>query len=205
MRLIVGLGNPGARYRGTPHNAGFLVCDRLAERHRLEDETRKFQGLFRRGRIEGEDIAVLKPQTYMNLSGDSVAEALRYLPLESEDVVLVWDEIDLPQGKIRIRKDGGHGGHNGARSVIGRLGTREFPRVRVGVGRPPAGPRNPTGHLLSKVRPDDRDRFAETLDLAVEALEVLLGQGVDEAMNRYNGRPAIGEEETGTEEGEEKS
>jgi PTH1 family peptidyl-tRNA hydrolase len=204
MRLIVGLGNPGARYRGTPHNAGFLACDRLAERHGLGDETRKFQGLFRRGRIHGEDIALLKPQTYMNLSGDSVAEAVRYLPLEPCDVILVFDEIDLPQGKIRIRKDGGHGGHNGTRSVIERLGSREFSRVRIGVGRPQTR-RDPTGHLLSKVRTGERERFSDTIDLAVEALCVLLADGVDEAMNRYNGRPAVGEEESGTEEGEGKS
>ena len=205
MRLIVGLGNPGSRYRGTPHNAGFLACDRLADRYGLGGESRKFQGLFRRGRIRGEDVAVLKPQTYMNRSGDTVAEAVRYLPLEGEDVILVFDEIDLPEGKIRVRKDGGHGGHNGVRSVIERLGTRSFARIRVGVGRP-AGRRDPSGHLLSKLRPDERDRFAQTVDLAVEALEVLLAEGVDEAMNRYNGRPAIGTEETEErEEGEEKS
>ena len=204
MRLIVGLGNPGARYRGTPHNAGFLVCDRLAQRHGLGDETRKFHGLFRRGQIRGDDIAVLKPQTYMNLSGDAVAEAVRYLPLQAADVILVFDEIDLVEGKIRIRNEGGHGGHNGVRSVIERLGTREFPRVRVGVGRPQTR-RDPTGHLLSKVRSEERERFSDTVDLAVEALEVLLADGVDEAMNRYNGRPAIGEEEPGTEEGKEKT
>ncbi len=203
MRLIVGLGNPGARYRETPHNAGFQVCDRLAARHGLGDETRKFEGLFRRGRIQGEDVGVLKPQTYMNLSGGPVADAVRYLPLEPEDVILVFDEIDLPEGKVRIRKDGGHGGHNGTRSVIEQLGTRDFPRIRIGVGRPERQ-RDPTGHLLSKLRADQRERFSQTIDLAVEALEVLLQEGVDEAMNRYNGRPAIGEEEIGEEEGEEK-
>ena len=107
MRLIVGLGNPGAKYRDTPHNAGFQVCDRFADRHHLADESRKFQGLFRRGRIGDEDIGVLKPLTYMNLSGESVGEAVRYLPLEGADVILVWDELDLPQGKIRVRQGGG--------------------------------------------------------------------------------------------------
>ncbi len=194
MRLIVGLGNPGRRYSETPHNAGFRVCDRLAERHRLGDESRKFQGMFRRGRIGDEDVGVLKPETYMNLSGQAVAEAVRYLPLEGEDIVLVFDDIELPAGKLRIRPGGGHGGHNGTRSVIECLGNRDFPRVRVGVGRP-EGQRDPTGHLLSKLRSEERERFEETIVRATEAVETLLDVGVEEAMNRYNGLPAIGAED----------
>ena len=198
MRLIVGLGNPGAKYRDTPHNAGFQVCDRFADRHHLGDESRKFQGLFRRGRIGDEDIGVLKPLTYMNLSGESVGEAVRYLPLEGADVILVWDELDLPQGKIRVRQGGGDGGHLGARSVIQHLGMREFPRVRVGVGRP-KGRRDPVGHLLGKTRREERERLAETVDLAVDALDVMLERDVAEAMNRFNGLPAIGEPQQGEE------
>ncbi len=198
MRLIVGLGNPGAKYRNTPHNAGFQVCDRFAERHHLGDERRKFQGLFRRGRIGDEDIGVLKPLTYMNLSGESVAEAVRYLPLEGSDVILVWDELDLPQGKIRVRQGGGDGGHLGARSVIQQLGTRDFPRVRVGVGRP-QGRRDPIGHLLGKTKREERERLVLTIDLAADALDAMLEDGVAEAMNRFNGVPAIGEPEQGEE------
>lgn len=199
MRLIVGLGNPGTRYRDTPHNAGFQVCDRFAERHHLGDESRKFEGLFRRGRVKGEDIGVLKPQTYMNLSGESVGAAVRYLPVEGEDVILVFDEIDLPAGKIRIRKGGGAGGHRGPKSVIEHLGTKDFPRIRLGVGRPVQG-RDPTGHLLSKLKGEERERFAETIERGVDALDMILAEGVDCAMNRYNGMPAIGEPE---EEGDE--
>ena len=136
MRLIVGLGNPGGKYRDTPHNAGFLVCDRFAERHHMAGESSKFQGRFRRGRVRQQDIAVLKPETYMNLSGQAVSEAVRYLPLTAEDIVLVFDDIDLPQGCIRIRPHGGSGGHLGVASVIEQLGSGDFPRVRVGVGRP---------------------------------------------------------------------
>jgi PTH1 family peptidyl-tRNA hydrolase len=202
MRLIVGLGNPGKKYQDTPHNAGFEVCDRFAQRHRLGDESRKFGGLFRRGRVGNEDIGILKPLTYMNLSGDSVSQAVRYLPMEPTDVVLVFDEIELPAGKLRIRPGGGDGGHRGTRSVIERLGTRDFPRIRVGVGRPGEG-RDPTGHLLSRVPARERERYSETIDLAVGALEFLLDQGVDEAMNRYNGRPLVGEPQE--EEGEKKS
>ncbi len=198
MRLIVGLGNPGAKYRDTPHNAGFQVCDRFAERHHLADERRKFQGLFRRGRIGDEDIGVLKPLTYMNLSGESVAEAVRYLPLEGSDVILVWDELDLPQGKIRVRQGGGDGGHLGARSVIQQLGTRDFPRVRVGVGRP-QGRRDPIGHLLGKTKREERERLVLTIDLAADALDAMLEDSVAEAMNRFNGVPAIGEPEQGEE------
>lgn len=203
MRLIVGLGNPGTRYRDTPHNAGFLVCDRLAERHHLGKETKKFRGLFRRGRMGAHDVGVLKPLTYMNLSGESVAEALRYLPVEPEDVVVVFDEIELPAGKIRVRPGGGAGGHNGVKSVIAHLGSREFPRIRVGVGRPGRG--DPTGHLLSRVRKDERERFEQTIERATDALEAVLTDGVREAMNRFNGLPAIGEEPDSEEEGEDRS
>lgn len=196
MRLIVGLGNPGKQYGETPHNAGFVACERFAARHHLGQESRKFQGLLARGRIGDEDIGVLKPTTYMNRSGDSVAEALRYLPVESSDLILVFDEIDLPAGRIRIRKEGGHGGHNGVRSVIQAVGSGNFPRIRVGVGRPEQQ-RDPTGHLLSKVHTDERERFSQTVDLAVDALDVILAKGVDEAMNRYNGLPALGEEDEG--------
>ena len=194
MRLIVGLGNPGAKYRGTPHNAGFVVCDRFAERHHISGESKKFQGLFRRGRVGRQDLGVLKPETYMNLSGKAVAEALRYLPIEGEDIILVFDDMDLFEGRLRIRPGGGSGGHLGVESVIESLGTADFPRVRVGVGRPPR-PGGATDYLLRPVRSEGRQRFLQTVDLAVEALDTILEQGVAEAMNRYNGLPAIGQDE----------
>jgi PTH1 family peptidyl-tRNA hydrolase len=193
MRLVVGLGNPGARYRDTPHNAGFRVCDRLAERHRFGPEARRYQGTFRRGRIGGDDVGLLKPETYMNLSGESVAEALRYLPVEPPDVILVYDELDLPAGRIRIRPGGGPAGHKGVLSVLEHLGTRSIPRVRIGVGRPDERGRE-VGHLLGKVRPEFREIFEKAVERAADAVEVLLEVGVDEAMNRFNGLPPIGEE-----------
>src|SRR5262245_16046725 len=193
MRLFVGLGNPGPRYAETPHNAGFVVCDRFAAKHRFAGWNAKFQGEFTRGRALGEDIGLLKPQTYMNLSGESVAEALRYLPVEPGDVVVVFDEMDIPSGKLRLRKKGGHGGHNGLRSIIESLGASDFPRIRVGIGRPPEG-WEPTGHLLSKVPNGERARFSATVDLAVEALEVALAQGFELAMNRFNALERIGGE-----------
>ncbi len=194
MRLIVGLGNPGARYRGTPHNAGFLVCDRFAERHHMAGEDKKFQGRFRRGRVGAHDIGLLKPDTYMNLSGESVREAVRYLPLEGEDIILVFDDIDLSRGHVRIRPRGGSGGHLGVESVIDHLGTGDFPRVRIGVGRPQSrgGAAN---HVLARVASEERERFSQTIDRAVEALDMILENGIDEAMNRYNGLPPAGQEE----------
>ena len=189
MRLIVGLGNPGNRYWDTPHNAGFWVCDRLSERNALGEESKKFKGLFRRGRIGAHDVAVLKPQTYMNLSGESVAEAFRYLPVGLSDLLVIYDEMDLPQGQLRIRPNGGHGGHNGMRSIIQHLGTKEFPRIRLGVGRP-AGRRSATDHLLSRVDREQRKQLMDAVERAAEATEMILEQGVASAMNRFNAAPA---------------
>ncbi|MCP4004047.1 MAG: aminoacyl-tRNA hydrolase [bacterium] len=196
MFLIVGLGNPGKRYRDTPHNAGFQVCDRLADRYGLGDEVQKHQGLFWRGRLLNQDVGILKPQTFMNLSGESVGEAMRYLPVQPEDMILVYDDMDIPSGTLRLRKKGGHGGHNGIRSVIEHLGSKDFARLRVGVGRP--GREGATGHLLSKVRSEEREVFAKTVDLAADAVEAFIKDGIEAAMNRYNGLVANDEEQEGT-------
>jgi PTH1 family peptidyl-tRNA hydrolase len=193
MRLFVGLGNPGPRYAETPHNAGFVVVDRFIEKHRLGRTAPKFQGEFARGKALGQDVALLKPQTFMNLSGESVSAALRYLPIEPRDVVVVFDEMDIPSGKLRLRKSGGHGGHNGLRSIIEALGSSDFPRIRVGVGRPVEG-RPPTGHLLGKLPDSERARLSATIDLAVEALEMVIADGFDAAMNRFNGLEPLGTE-----------
>ena len=172
MLLFVGLGNPGPRYAETPHNAGFVVCDRFAAKHRFGAIGAKFQGEFARGRALGADVGLLKPQTFMNLSGESVAEALRYLPVEPANVVVVFDEMDIPSGKLRLRKKGGHGGHNGLRSIIECIGIVRTSRASGSgsAGRPRAW--EATGHLLSKVPSGERERFSATVDLAVEALEV---------------------------------
>jgi PTH1 family peptidyl-tRNA hydrolase len=190
MQLFVGLGNPGPRYAETPHNAGFVVCDRFAARHRLPAPVAKYEGLFTRGKALGHDVGLLKPQTFMNLSGDSVAQALRYLPVEPPDLIVIFDEMDIPSGRLRLRKSGGHGGHNGLRSIIERLGRQDFPRIRVGIGRPPAG-HEPTGHLLNKVRAEERERFDATVNLAVDALDCFLEKGFEAAMNRYNAAEAV--------------
>ncbi len=191
MLLFVGLGNPGSRYAETPHNAGFVVCDRFAARHRFPPPVEKYQGAFTRAKVGAHDVGLLKPQTFMNLSGQSVAAALRYLPVEPAELVVVFDEMDIPSGKLRLRNKGGHGGHNGLRSIIDSIGSSDFPRIRVGIGRPPAG-REPTGHLLSKVAADERERFAATVELAADALDMVVEHGFERAMNRFNGLPALG-------------
>jgi PTH1 family peptidyl-tRNA hydrolase len=196
MRLLVGLGNPGRRYRSTPHNAGFRVCDRFVDQHGLGAPGRKFQGQLWRGQFRGEEIGVLKPETYMNVSGAAVAEAVRYLPLEAEDLIVVFDDMDLPLGRLRIRPRGGSGGHRGLQSIIDSLGTNDFPRVRVGVGRPPTGWKA-TGYLLGRLGKESQGRLEQAVDRAVGAIETLLSSGIEEAMNRYNpSPPEIGEEET---------
>ena len=194
MRLVVGLGNPGARYQDTPHNVGFWVCDRIVERHHLGAASRKFQGSFSRGRMLRQDVGVLRPETSMNLSGESVAEAVRYLPLEPEDVLVVVDDLDLPLGRLRLRARGGDGGHRGLRSVIEHLGTRDFARVRVGVGRPPAG-WNPSGYLLGRLPQEQRERLDSSVERAVEAVETFLERDIEAAMNRYNPPPRENDEE----------
>lgn len=185
MWLLVGLGNPGKRYRDTPHNVGFWVCDALARRHHLGDPTRKFQGEFFRGRIGGQDVAMLKPDTYMNLSGESVAEALRYLPVEAERLMLVLDDLDLPPGRLRLRARGGDGGHLGLRSVIERVGTPEFPRLRIGVGRPPEG-WDPAGYLLSRMGSELRGCLEDAVERGADAVERVLSDGIEAAMNDFN-------------------
>jgi PTH1 family peptidyl-tRNA hydrolase len=194
MRLLVGLGNPGRRYRSTPHNVGFRVCDRFVEQHQLGEPGRKFQGAFWRGRLRDEDVGVLKPETYMNVSGTAVAEAVRYLPVEPSDLIVVFDDMDLPLGRLRIRPRGGSGGHRGLQSIIEGLGTKDFARVRLGVGRPPSGWR-PTGYLLGKLGKESGRRLDEAVERAVEAVDTLLWRGIEEAMNRYNPSPPETEEE----------
>jgi len=193
MRLFVGLGNPGARYADTPHNAGFAVCDRFAARHRFPAWATKYQGQFTRGKVGAEDVGLLKPQTFMNLSGDSVAEALRYLPVELPDLVVVYDELDIPAGKLRLRRFGGSAGHNGMKSVIERLGSESFARIRIGVGRSTTG-RDATGHLLGKARGDERALLEATIELATDALERVVTQGFEAAMNHFNGLAPLGSE-----------
>lgn len=185
MKLIVGLGNPGPAYRHTRHNVGFEVLDRLAERLDTEFSREKFGGQIAEARVGGEKVLLLKPLTFMNLSGDSVAQAAKYHADSTADILVVYDEVDLPLGKLRLRKNGSGGTHNGMISVIERLGSEDVPRMRVGVGAEQRkGER--VAHVLGKFRPDERGPIGEAIDRAAEACRCFLDEGIDAAMNRFN-------------------
>ncbi len=139
MKLLVGLGNPGKAYESTRHNVGFILCDRIADDHGFGSVEKIFDGELRKGSLFGERFMVFKPQTYMNLSGRAVAPLMRYFKLEPQDSIVVFDDVDLEPGKVKARTGGGHGGHNGVRSLIAELGTDQFHRVKVGIGKPVPG------------------------------------------------------------------
>ncbi len=185
MRLIVGLGNPGPRYFGTRHNVGFALVERFARRHAIAVHTACYHGQLGKGTVAGEAVALLKPMTFMNLSGQSVAAAIADLPAVEPacDLLLVYDDLDLPSGRIRLRAKGGAGGHNGMADVIAALGTKDFPRLRFGIGRPPQGV-STVGHVLQRFAEAEARVLPECLDEAVEAIEAFVADGVESAMNR---------------------
>jgi PTH1 family peptidyl-tRNA hydrolase len=197
MKLIVGLGNPGRRYRATRHNVGWEVIDRLARRWRTVVTVEDGWSLVGRAAVEGRRVLLAKPQTYVNVSGVAVADLRRRHRIPVEDLYVVVDDLDLPLGRIRMRARGTHGGHNGLRSVIEALGSEEFPRLRIGIGRPPEGV-EPAEFVLTRVSDDERPVLDAALHRAVEALEVAVIEGPAAAMNRFN-KPGTGHGERGTE------
>lgn len=184
MRLVVGLGNPGRQYDGTRHNLGFEVADRLAERLAAEFDRERFSARVAEASVGREKLLLAKPLTFMNLSGRTVVEATRFHKLPLEDVLVVCDDFNLDLGRLRLRTAGSHGGHNGLRDVIARLGTDGFPRLRLGIG--PLAGRDPVGFCLSKFAPAERDEVAAMIDSATDAAEAWLRDGSEEAMNRFN-------------------
>ena len=205
MKLIIGLGNPGIEYQFTPHNAGFLAVDRIAEDCGVVLSNRRGRALTARARLAGEDVLLAKPETFMNLSWLSVAARVRELEIAvpSEDLIVLYDELAIPLGTIRIRERGSAGGHNGVKSISGALGTEEWLRIRIGVGKPAledgrevkAGGKE---YLLSPFRKQELAVLDEVLDRARSAVEVVLTKGVGAAMNEFNRRPD--EPEKGTSE-----
>jgi len=192
VKLIVGLGNPGPRYARTRHNVGARVVERFAERHRLGPFAERYLGRFARGRVPGPggaDVGLLLPGTFMNESGRSVVEALRKLPVEdpSRDLLVVFDDVDLPFGRLRLRAAGGAGGHRGVEDIIRSLGTRGFPRLRVGLGRP-AVPMDTAAWVLQRFSPEEERALSGLLDEAAAAVLCFVEEGIDEAMNRFNPR-----------------
>jgi PTH1 family peptidyl-tRNA hydrolase len=189
VKLIVGLGNPGPRYAATRHNVGFQIVERFAARRGTALRERRFRGRFGTPRIGSVEVAVLEPLTYMNLSGRSVLEAVRELPVEdpSQDLIVVLDDVDLPFGRLRIRPGGGAGGHKGLADVIARLRRDDFARLRFGVGRPAPG-LDTADYVLEPFAPEEEAELEGRLEAAVQALDDILAEGVTAAMNRHNVR-----------------
>jgi peptidyl-tRNA hydrolase, PTH1 family len=184
--LIAGLGNPGPRFTGTRHNAGFMAVDELARRHGMTFSGRQANAEISRGTIEGLAVILAKPRTYMNLSGQAVGALARYYKIPLERVLVVYDDIALPLGTIRIRAKGSAGGHNGVASIIQNLGTQDFPRLRIGVDRPAGFQSNQVDWVLSRFDREERKIVDEALTRAAEAIESVLSDGLDRAMNTYN-------------------
>jgi PTH1 family peptidyl-tRNA hydrolase len=187
LKMIVGLGNPGPRYAHNRHNVGFQIVDALAQKHGLSFDKRQFKALLAPGRIEDQRVLLVKPQTYMNLSGEAVQPLVGYYKVELPDLMVVFDDMDLPLGAIRLRPFGGAGGHNGMKSIIARLGSNRFPRLRVGIDRPP-GRMDPAAYVLQDFSPEEEAVMVQVRDRAVRALETWLAQGIDAAMNAFNVR-----------------
>ncbi len=187
MKLVVGLGNPGGKYTGTRHNIGFAVVERLAERNGIALDQKKFDGHFGRGRIGPNDVGSLGPLTYMNLSGGSVAEALRYLPVAdlAGDLIVVMDDVDLPFGRLRMRAGGGAGGQKGLANIIARVGRKDFIRLRFGVGRPTV-PMSTADYVLQRFAKEESVALGDRIEDAARAIEQALDEGIDSAMNRVN-------------------
>jgi PTH1 family peptidyl-tRNA hydrolase len=186
MNLIVGLGNPGPRYENTRHNVGFRTVERLAQKYGLTFGKTEHRALVASGTILGKRVILAKPQTFMNLSGDSVAPLAHFYKIEPDHIIVVHDDLDLPLGTLRLRKSGSSGGQNGLKHVLQRMGTDDIPRVRIGIGRPP-GRMDPMDYVLTPFKGDDEILAVEVQDRAVAAIETWLTDGIELAMSRYNG------------------
>ena len=188
MKLIVGLGNPGIEYQFTPHNLGFLVIDRLAERHSARVTNRHCRALTGKAAIGSQEVLLAKPETYMNLSGLAVRELVREHAVETaQDLVVVYDELDLPFGNLRIRPRGGTAGHNGVESILGALGTEDFIRVRLGIA-PDHPVRDGARYVLAPFKQSQYPAVDQALDTAADAVEAIVTEGVQAAMNKFNRR-----------------
>jgi len=190
--LIAGLGNPGRRYSHNRHNVGFQCLDRLAHVHQLTFDQRHGQARLAFGQIEGRALVLLKSRTFMNESGRAVAPVARFFKVPPERLLVIYDELDIPLGTVRIRSKGGSGGHGGMRSLIAQLGGPDFPRVRVGIGRPP-GRMDPAAYVLQDFDKAERALLAEVYDWVVRAVECWLTDGIEIAMTRFNRDLANGE------------
>ena len=185
MKLVVGLGNPGPQYRDTRHNVGFVVADELARRWHVDGWREQQKALVAKVRVGAEAVLLAKPMTFMNLSGESVAGLSSFYKVEPADVLVVVDEVALPLGRLRARREGSAGGHNGLKSMIASLGTMAFPRLRIGVGRGDKR-RDLADHVLARFEPEERSVIEDAIARAADAAELFIADGVSAAMNRYN-------------------
>lgn len=186
MFIIAGLGNPGKEYEGTRHNVGFDVIDRLADQYNISVEERKHRAFCGKGIIAGQKVLLVKPQTYMNLSGESIRSVLEYYKVnETQEFLVVFDDVSLDVGQIRIRKKGSAGGHNGIKNIIAQTGTTEFQRIKIGVGEKPKR-HDLADYVLGHFSRAEREQMEEGYDRAVKAIELMVNGQVDEAMNEYN-------------------
>ncbi len=184
MFIIVGLGNIGEKYENTRHNIGFDSVDYIANKYNIDINRKKFKGVYGEGFIEGEKVILIKPSTFMNLSGECVREILDFYKLTNEDIIVLYDDISLDVGKIRIREKGSAGGHNGIKNIISHLGTDKFSRIKIGVGQPKGDLIN---HVLGNFSKEEREVLEESLDVTKLAVDEIIKSNISSAMNKYNG------------------
>ena len=185
MKAIIGLGNPGMKYAGTRHNIGFDAVTAIADKYNLSINNKKFKGVYADGHIAGEKVLLVQPQTFMNLSGECVREVADFYKLNPDEIIIICDDINLDVGRLRIRKKGSAGGHNGLKNIIAHLGTEEFPRIRVGVGEKTEG-WDLADYVLARFDKDSEPVIREALANVVGAVETWISEGIDAAMNRFN-------------------
>lgn len=184
MFLIVGLGNPGREYDGTRHNIGFEAIDYLSRKYNIDVNKSKFKGVFGEGFIGGQKVILLKPTTYMNLSGESVREVINFYKIDNNNIIVIYDDISLEIGKLRIREKGSAGGHNGIKSIIANMGTDVFPRIKIGVGQPKG---DLVSHVLGRFNKEEAEDLKEVIDASNKAVEIIIKNGAKQAMNELNG------------------
>lgn len=187
MYIIAGLGNPGKKYENTRHNMGFIAIDLLAEEFGIKVDKLKFKSLVGEGRIAGQRVLLMKPQTYMNLSGEAIREAVNFYKIEPEELIVIYDDIDIPTGTFRIRKKGSAGTHNGMRSVVYQIQSDQFPRIRVGIGSETK--MDLINYVVGGISKSERELLEDSLVKSAKAAACIVEKGIDKAMNEYNVRP----------------
>ena len=189
MKLVAGLGNPGKEYASTKHNLGFLAVDEIARRAGIDLTKKKFRGSYGEGFLSGEKLILLKPETYMNRSGEAVSEAAVFYNISPPDIIVIHDEMDLPSGTVRVKAGGGSAGHNGIRSIVERIGSPDFIRIRMGIGKPGEKSKG-ASHVLSKFGSGESDAVKMSVETAADAVFELIENGLERTMNKFNVRSA---------------